>query len=204
MGLRDDQRELTRAKVVGAVLELLTEGEMDTLSVPAVSRRCGVSVATIYRHYPSRDDLLAAAAEEPSRRALASAPARREDDDDLAAFQRAMWTEFSSNMALLRHQVATDAGREMRAARLERSRRQLAAYIGARGIEAASPEGERLISLLLLVSGSLALVELHDRQGLDLDHALDASLWAVEALVAVSRAPSAGSAPWQPTARTTR
>ena len=71
----------------------------------------------------------------------------------------------------------------MREARLVRGRAQLAAHIEQFGITPSSAEGERLISMLLLVSGSLALVELHDRQGLDVDDALDASLWAVQTLI---------------------
>ena len=39
----------------------------------------------------------------------------------------------------------------------------------------------------LLINGSLALIELHDRQGLDVDEALDRSLWAMRALIAAIR-----------------
>jgi len=106
---------------------------------------------------------------------------------DYAGFQRAMWHDFSKNMALLRHQITSAAGREMREARLARSRAQLGAHIEQFGITPSSPEGERLIAMLLLVSGSLALVELHDRQGLDVDDALDASLWAVQTLIEATK-----------------
>jgi AcrR family transcriptional regulator len=187
MSLRDEQRALTRRKVLAAVLELLAEGSLDELSVPAVSQRSGVSVATIYRYFPTRDELLAAAAAEPSRQALEHRPARRRDDDDLAAFQRVMWHDFAGNLPLLRHQVASTAGREMRAARLERSRTLLAGYVERQGIDPQSDDGQRLISLLLLINGSLALIELHDRQGLDVDDALDRSMWAARALIDATR-----------------
>ena len=169
MGLRDEQRELTRRTVLDAVLKLVAEGSLDELSVPAVARRSGVSLATIYRHFPTRDELLAAAAAEPSRQALAARSTPRPGDDDLAGYQRAMWTSFAANLGLLRHQITSQAGRDMRQARLSQSRARLAAYIAGRGVDAESAEGQRLISLLLLVSGSLALVELHDRQGLTID-----------------------------------
>ena len=183
MNLRDDQRALTRRKVLTAVIDLVAEGALDDLSVPAVAKRSGVSVATIYRYFPTRDELLAAAAEEPARQALEHHPARREGDDDLMAFQRAMWQEFATNLPLLRHQISSQAGREMRAARTERSHDLLAAYLAAQGIDTETDAGQRLISLLMLVTGSLALVELHDRQGLAVDEAIDRSSWAVRALI---------------------
>ena len=135
MSLRDEQRALTRQKVLAAVLELVAEGSLDELSVPAVAQRSGVSVATIYRYFPTRDELLAAAAAEPSRQALAQPPAPRPDDDELATFQRAMWHDFAGNLPLLRHQVASTAGREMRTARLDSSRSLLAGYLERHGID---------------------------------------------------------------------
>jgi AcrR family transcriptional regulator len=194
MKLREQHRELTRQKVLGAVLDLVAQGSLDELSVPAVSRHSGVSLATIYRYFPTKDQLLAAAADEPSRQALAVESDRRPGDDDFATFQRAMWTSFATNLPLLRHQVTSEAGRDMRQARLARSRAQLAAYVGRRGVDPESAEGERLIALLLLVSGSLALVELHDRQGLDVDDALSASLWAADVLIGASTTPTAKNA----------
>ena len=188
VGLRDEQRELTRNKVLGAVLELVAEGSLDEMSVPAVAKRSGVSLATIYRHFPTKDELLTAAAAEPSRRALAAPPAPpHPGDDQLAAFQRAMWNDFARNMPLLRHQIVSEAGREMRRFRLDQSRAQLADYVEQFGIAPASAHGRRLISLLLLVSGSLALVELNDRQGLGVDEAIGTSLWAVSALIDATR-----------------
>ena len=185
MGLRAEQRELTRRMVLGAVLDLVADGTLDEVSVPAVARRSGVSVATIYRYFPSKDDLLTAAAAEPSRRALASTerPATQPGDDEFATFLRTMWHEFSGNLPLLRHQISSDAGREMRRARLDDGRDRLAAYVEAFGVDPGSVEGQRLISLIMLVSGSVALVELHDRQGVDVDDAIDTSLWAVQALI---------------------
>jgi AcrR family transcriptional regulator len=194
MSLRDEQRALTRRKVLEAVLELVAEGSLDELSVPAVSQRSGVSVATIYRYFPTRDELLVAAAAEPAERALAHRPTARPGDDDLASYQRAMWHDFAHNLPLLRHQLASTAGREMRAVRLERSSAALAGYVERHGVDPQSVEGERLISLLLLINGSLALVELHDRQGLAVDEALDRSLWAMHALIEASRNGSPASA----------
>ena len=71
----------------------------------------------------------------------------------------------------------------MRRARLDASRRELAGYLSRFGIDPQSQPGQRLISMLLLISGSVAVVELTDRQELDVDEAVDASLWAANALI---------------------
>jgi AcrR family transcriptional regulator len=192
VSLRDEHRELTRRKVLAAVLDLVGEGVLDELSVPAVARRSGVSLATIYRYFPTKSDLLAAAAEEPARRAAGrEGKVDRDVAVDFGELHAEMWREFSKNLPLLRHQVASEAGREMRLARLERSRAELASYLERSGIDPDTSEGQRLIALLLVVSGSLALVELYDRQQLDVETALDHSRWAVRALVDATRSETA-------------
>lgn len=49
----------SREAVIGAGVELLTEGGVRAFSVDAVSARSGVAKTTIYRHWPARRDLLA-------------------------------------------------------------------------------------------------------------------------------------------------
>ena len=74
----------------------------------------------------------------------------------------------------------------MRETRLARSRELLSDYVRSQGVHPHGAEGQRLIAMLLLVSGSLGLVELHDRQGLGIDEAIDISLWATRALIAAA------------------
>src|SRR5262249_46681699 len=47
-----------RAKIMGAVYELLAEGAFHEASVEQVAERAGVSRATLYQHYRSRVDLV--------------------------------------------------------------------------------------------------------------------------------------------------
>jgi AcrR family transcriptional regulator len=183
MGLREEKRQLTRRAILDAVLDLVAEGSIEAISVPAVSRRSRVAVATIYRYFPTKDALLTAAAAEPAARAVDADALSREPADRLPSFHRAMWHDFAGNLPLVRHQVASDAGRAMRDARLADSQRELARYVEHRGVDPASPDGQRLVSLLLLLLGSLGFLELHDRQGLDVDEAVARSVWAMNALI---------------------
>lgn len=188
MSLRDEQRQLTRRKILDAVIDLVADGTLDELSVPAVSRQAGVSLATIYRYFPTKDELLVAAALEPARQAFDSATYPRGDGvDELAAYQRAMWTELAGRLPLLRHQVGSAAGREMRKARLGQSRQLLGQYLIGHGIEPTTPEGARLMAVLLLVGSSLGFLELHDRQALSVDESLDVALWAAQSLIETTK-----------------
>ena len=49
------------ARVLDATLELLADRGLGALTMEAVAQRAGVSKATIYRRWPSRDHLVAAA-----------------------------------------------------------------------------------------------------------------------------------------------
>ena len=60
-GLRSDA-ERNRAKILGAACEAFTEGGLD-VSMEQVARRAGVGIATLYRRFPTRPDLIAAAFE---------------------------------------------------------------------------------------------------------------------------------------------
>src|SRR4051812_5818071 len=179
MGLRDEHRELTRQKVLAAVLDLVEEGAITDISVPMVAVRSGVSVPTIYRYFATKDALLHAAAEEPARRAAGFYPRGGTDGME---YLRTVWESFAEHLELVRHQVASTAGRDMRERRYQDSKAWFAAEITASGIDPESPEGARLARLLLLLTSSLAFLDLHDRQGLSPSQAADDVEWAAAAL----------------------
>ena len=66
--LRDEQAEATRARILDATIRVIARG-LANVSIPAVAREAGVSVPTIYRHFGTKDDLLAAVYPHVVRRA---------------------------------------------------------------------------------------------------------------------------------------
>jgi AcrR family transcriptional regulator len=80
-----------RKALVDAALELIGKGDPGELSLRAVARRAGVSTAAPYRHFESRDALLAAVAEEGYGGLAASIRAASEAhiDDPMARFREA-------------------------------------------------------------------------------------------------------------------
>jgi AcrR family transcriptional regulator len=55
--LRREQYEATRLRIVEAVARVLARGVTE-LSVPAVAEEAGVSVATVYRHFQTKQELV--------------------------------------------------------------------------------------------------------------------------------------------------
>jgi AcrR family transcriptional regulator len=186
MSLRDEHRAVTRRKILDAVLDLAVEVDPEELSVPAVSERSGVSVATIYRYFPTKAALLDAAAWVPAEHAATVRP-ERFSSDAFPHYLATLWKGFAANLPLVRRQAASPVGRELRRARLAAGREQLAAELEELGVPAGSPQGRRLVSLYLLLGSSLALLELHDRQGLSVPKAVDEVAWAARVLLATTR-----------------
>src|SRR5690349_3259599 len=150
MTIRTAQKEVTRQRILGAVLDLVAGGGLAEITVPDVARASGASVATIYRYYPTKDALFEAAAIAPARRAAGAVP-----EGELGggpAYLRTLWSSFADNMALLRHQLASDARREMRTARYEQARRWFDDACTARGIVPTARAGERVVRLALLLT----------------------------------------------------
>ena len=186
MNLRAEHKALTERKILDAVIALVAQEGSDQITVPAVAREAGVSVPTIYRYFPNKEALIDAAAWVPSQPAAALRPERLYGDG-FRDYLAALWKGYADNLPLLRRQMASSAGRAMRAARLDAGRAQLGAEQRDLGIDPEGPAAQRLTALCLLLGGSLSLLELHDRQGLSVDDAADAVAWAAEVLVEATR-----------------
>src|SRR5579859_3632653 len=61
ISLREQHAVATRERILGAVADLLERCDAEEVTMPAVAVASGVSLRTIYRHYPTREDLLEAA-----------------------------------------------------------------------------------------------------------------------------------------------
>jgi AcrR family transcriptional regulator len=70
-GLRAERRAATRDAIVAGTLSLVAEGGWSAASMHDVARRAGVATGTLYRHFPSKSELLAEVFAEASARELA-------------------------------------------------------------------------------------------------------------------------------------
>lgn len=87
---RAERRGAMRDAIVAGTLSLVAEGGWAAASTAAVARRAGVATGSLYRHFPSKGDLLAAVFAEAAERELAvvaeiARDRRRPADERLAA-----------------------------------------------------------------------------------------------------------------------
>ena len=176
---RAAQKAATRRRIVEAVTALVTEEHPAAISVPAVAVRAGVGVATVYRYFPTKEALLDAAAYGAVTSGAAGLP---RSFAELGASLRAAWGELAVQLPLVRSQLASPLGRELRRLRWEAKRAAMVEVAQADGIDARTVSGRRLLAVADVLTSSTALLELHDKAGIAVDDAADWCAWAVGAL----------------------
>jgi AcrR family transcriptional regulator len=186
---RARRAQRTRARIVDAVLELLDEGELRP-GAEAIAARAGISVRSVFGHFPEREALLAAVAVRQEARVRAMVepiPLDAPLEERLDAFVagRARILEAVSGVrraALLMEPFAPQV-----AERLAQARRAGAAQVDA--VFAAElgdlPAGERRVVREALVAAAAwpAWEGLRRHQGLDPDTARAAMRRTLAALL---------------------
>jgi AcrR family transcriptional regulator len=127
--LRSDARQ-NRAAILEAARELFAEAGLEA-SPRAIARRAGLGVGTLYRHFPTRGDLVAAVVEDSFAAYAAAAEHALEADTGWAGFTQFLETALS---LLARNRALADI------ADMAEHRRRLAPVV-ERLIDRAKAEG---------------------------------------------------------------
>ena len=114
-----ERRATSRAKLVDAALVCLAERGYAGASLPEIVRQAGLSNGALWRHFPSKAELLSAASMEAERRLLASAappPASANAGEriDAVVEQVARWSEQPAMVAMLELFLASRTDEELR------------------------------------------------------------------------------------------
>src|SRR3954454_13637246 len=164
ISLREQHAQATRERILAAVADLLEEGRLHELTMPAVAKASGVSLRTVYRYYPTREELLEAAGRWIGDELLAHPYPR--DLDDVADFFEAGARDFDERPGLVRAMAFSQLGREVRG---YRRRERLEALRGSLRAELPGlDEGElrRAEAVLAYLHNILAYTTLREENGL--------------------------------------
>jgi AcrR family transcriptional regulator len=173
--------EATRERILSAVAELLERGETDELTVPGVAAASGVSLRTVYRYFPTREQLLDAAG-----RWIGAELLRHpypQTLDEIAELFRVGCRDFDERPALVRAMALSELGRSVRASR---RRERLKAIRQALDDEVGGlPEEERrrAEAVLAYPHNMLAYATLREESGLSGEEIGEALAWAIKTLV---------------------
>lgn len=189
--LRDAQKRATRERIVRAVADLVAEAHPAAVSVPAVAKRAGVGVATVYRYFPTKEALLDASAmvlgDDSKLTSLDAMPTSFEEVTNVLPEQ---FAAIARNIAIARNQLASPLGRQLRQVRWEAKQVAVAKALDGSGIDPTSPEGQRFAAVADVLTSSTAVLELHDKAGIPIDVAADHVLWALSVLEQATKEPS--------------
>jgi AcrR family transcriptional regulator len=175
--LREEQSERTRAAILDALGEQLTEEGLEDFSMPKVARRANVAVRTIYRYFPTREALLDALSEWLDQRV--GGFKYPETLEDLFGMIDGLFRGFDANAPLIRSQLSSAKGRALRARAAQRRARGVQRMLQplTAGLDPADARRAGAIVHALFSAGTL--FHLTEVWGFDAGAAAEASRWAI-------------------------
>ena len=183
--LREQQARETRARILDAAARVMATG-LATLSVPGVAREAGVSVPTIYRHFGTKQTLVAAVYPHLVKRAGLDRLIPPESMGELLDGMRAYVERVESFDDLARAAMASPAAEEARRVSLPGRFEMMRKVASTIAPDLQDSEKDRVARLLLVITGSWALRMWRDHLGLSVEEVADEIEWVIRAAVAAT------------------
>lgn len=146
--LRAEQAAQTRQRILTAAQELLAD-PAGPLTVPEVAARAGVSEPTVYRHFPSRAELLSAAAAHMS--AALGQPPMPQRVEDVPAMVAAVALYFGRHASWFRAAIRNPHLREVRMSGRRGREERLRGLLAPSVAHLAAREQEIFFAALFLI-----------------------------------------------------
>lgn len=184
--LRDAHKALTRQRILQAVLKLLEDEDPDSLTLAHVADVAGVTERTIYRHFATREELIAATWTFANHTLSSVAPP--ETAAELVELPRQLFAEFDTKASLVRALVYTKQGRELRLSGNTQRKQRIRKVVREARPDLAEPEATRLCAVVQLLSSAAAWSVMKEYWNLDGEAAGEAASNAIARLLAPPRA----------------
>ncbi len=182
MSLREQHALATRERILGAVADLLERGDTHEVTVPAVADASGVSLRTIYRYYPTREELLEAAGRWIGDELLKHPYPR--DLDEVADLYEEGALDFDERPGLVRALALSQLGREVRGYRRRERLDAIGQALRRELTELSDAELMRAQAVLAYLHNMLAYTTLREENGLSGQEIAEAIGWAIRTLIA--------------------
>jgi AcrR family transcriptional regulator len=180
---RAAQAAQTREMILDALVRVMARGVAD-LSMPAVARESGVSLRTVYRHFPTKRDLLAALNVHLDARMGYSLEPPPRDLDELAANIRHYFWALDGMDDTIRAARASAIWGEARDAAGVPGKLQAIVALLEPAMRTMQP-GDRvkLVNTVATLFSQYSLQRMKDDLGISADEAAESVVWAIQTLV---------------------
>jgi Bacterial regulatory proteins, tetR family len=179
---RKEHAELTRQRILEALIDLLVKERPATISIPAVAKYANVSVRTVYHHFPTKEALFDALPEASRARGGSSEMPDPTSPKEVAARMPEAFAYFERNEALFNAMRTSDA-REYVTAELDRRAVSRAETMVSPLADYLSQDDlARMQGLMGMLVSYDTYRSLTRRYGLSVDEAAKAVSWAVTVL----------------------
>ena len=180
--LRAQQADETRRRILDATVRVMGSG-LASVSMPAVAREADVSVATVYRHFTTKEQLFSALYPHVVYRAASARPPLPASLDEFGPGLRKQFASLDALGDLERAAMVSAAAKEVRRANMP-ARIALTRQLTDSIVPPGSPiDRERLTRLLVVLTGGAAFRTWRDDLGRSPAQAADDVEWAVRTLI---------------------
>jgi AcrR family transcriptional regulator len=183
--LRKTQSYETRRRILDATVRVMADG-LAGLYIPAVAREAGVSIATVYRHFPTKRDLLAAMYPHiASRMGIDSIP-QPQSLDDVRPWVRAIVERYDALDDVSRAAMASPGAAAVRHATMPARYERIRGLADSTAPKLKRADGDRITRLLVVLSSSASVRMWRDHLGLSPDEIAEEVDWIVRAAMAAA------------------
>ena len=179
--LRTDLMEHTRTRILEAVGATFGRGELDGLSIEAVAALARVSARTVYRHFPTKDDLLWAFWAWFLRQT--HIPDEPLTPEELPLFVERLYRMFDEHESLVRGFVTSGTGAQVRRASFPRRRQQLENALDSLTRKMQPADVPLALAVVHLFSSVASWQTMRDLWGLDGPEAGRAAAWGMRVIL---------------------
>ncbi len=179
-GLRERQAELARTAILDAAADCLRAEGPDDVSLADLAIRAGVSLRTLFRYFPSRDDLFS----EAGRRLhedLGLSP--DVSDGNVAASFLSASAALAKEPVLARNLLRTSIGRHVRAPGRQQRQASIAHAVASASRGLSPTATASAAAVIGYLCSAASWITICDETGLDADTARQAVAWAISTLL---------------------
>lgn len=179
LSLREQQRQVTRDRIIAALRDLVETRHPLDVTMAAVAERAGVSEPTLYRHFPNKRALFGGLGSDLYRQTTAGvAPSNL---DELIDFLPTLFRQFEEMEATTRWNLLAPPDEAVRPHASERLP-ILRAALGPALTDLPAIEAESLLRGLLLLTSPTSLLYWQDYLGVSVDDAATTAGWLIRRL----------------------